>query len=122
MNRTYEPVRQTQLSLPLTASRPKTSPAAVQALPPEAVAHREAFVRYVLENATPWHRTYLGRLYRLWEEWSREYFTGHSLVPPYILLSEPLLRSLQRRLRIWGARTNPDPTVPAHRQAPASAS
>ncbi len=52
------------------------------------LAHREDFRRYVIEHAEPWHRTYLGRLYDLWEAWNHEYFDGR-MVPPYILLSEP---------------------------------
>jgi hypothetical protein len=53
-----------------------------------AVAHREAFERYVFEHAEPWHRAYLGQLYEFWHYSNTEYFGG-SMTPPYILLSVP---------------------------------
>src|SRR5918998_260412 len=52
------------------------------------VAHRESFVRYVLEDAEEWHREHLGRLYNLWRKWNTEHYDGQ-LVEPYIMLNEP---------------------------------
>jgi len=52
------------------------------------VAHREAFRAYVLDEATPWHRAHLGRLYALWEEWNAAHFAA-AMVVPYLLLNEP---------------------------------
>jgi hypothetical protein len=52
------------------------------------IEHRQAFERFVLEQAEPWHREYLGRLYAHWEEANGAYFGGQ-LVVPYILLAEP---------------------------------
>jgi hypothetical protein len=62
---------------------------AVAPLGAAAVAHREDFHRYVLDEAEPWHREHLGRLYELWEEWNRAHFAA-AMVPPYILLNEPV--------------------------------
>lgn len=52
------------------------------------VAHREAFWSYVLDQAEPWHRDHLTRLYRLWEDANAKWYDG-ALVPPIILLAEP---------------------------------
>jgi hypothetical protein len=52
------------------------------------VEHREDFRRFVLDDAEPWHREHLGRLYQLWEQYNELYFDA-GLVPPYILLTEP---------------------------------
>ena len=52
------------------------------------VAHRESFVRYVLEDAEEWHREHLGALYNLWRKWNSEYY-DEQLVEPYIMLNEP---------------------------------
>jgi len=54
-----------------------------------AVAHREAFRAYVLDEADPWHRAHLGRLYALWEEWNATHFAA-AMVAPYLLLNEPM--------------------------------
>src|SRR5262249_12691403 len=70
-------------------TRTKISTPAVSPLPPEAVTHREQCARFARENAAPWHRTHLGRLYELWEEWNRAYFAGRLVAPPYIFLTEP---------------------------------
>jgi len=67
-----------------TSSLPRT----VDPLGAHDVEHREDFRRFVLEDAEPWHREHLGRLYQLWAEWNATYFDG-ALVPPYILLTEP---------------------------------
>ncbi len=32
------------------------------------ITHRQKFVDYVLNEAEPWHRKHLGRLYKLWED------------------------------------------------------
>lgn len=55
-------------------------------IPAEAVAHRESFVRFVLDEAEPWHRAHLGRLYARWHEWNDAFFGGQ-MVAPYIMLS-----------------------------------
>lgn len=52
------------------------------------VAHREAFWSYVLDQAEPWHRDHLTRLYRVWEDANAKWYDG-ALVPPIILLAEP---------------------------------
>jgi hypothetical protein len=52
------------------------------------IEHREDFRNYILNNAEPWHREYLGRLYQLWDEWNAVYFDS-KMISPYILLSEP---------------------------------
>ena len=56
-------------------------------LPLSAVAHRESFVRLVLDEAELWHRTHLGRLHAYWHEWNAAFFCGQ-MVAPFILLSE----------------------------------
>ena len=72
-----------------------------------AVAHREAFRAYVLDEAAPWHRAHLGRLYAMWEAWNAAHFAA-AMVPPIVLLSEP---SEPRRygdcgaVSGWGARS-----------------
>jgi len=60
----------------------------VGTLAPEHISDRERFAAFVLNDAEPWHREYLGRLYHHWREWNEMYFEGR-LIPPYILLSEP---------------------------------
>ena len=52
------------------------------------IENRHAFRTYVLEQAEPWHRRHLGRLYADWERYNGEHFGGE-LAPPYILLAEP---------------------------------
>jgi len=60
----------------------------VRALGAHDVCHREDFRRFVLQDATPWHREHLGRLYERWAQWNEAYYES-ALVPPYILLTEP---------------------------------
>ena len=57
----------------------------VAPIPAEAVAHRESFMRFVLDEAEPWHRAHLGRLYARWNEWNDAFFGGQ-MVAPYIML------------------------------------
>jgi hypothetical protein len=52
------------------------------------VRHREAFESFVSNDAQPWHRDHLGRLYRFWHDWNQAFF-GQQMVPPYILFSTP---------------------------------
>ncbi|MBI4701991.1 MAG: hypothetical protein HY744_12710 [Deltaproteobacteria bacterium] len=65
-----------------------TLPRSVDPLGAHDVEHREDFRRFVVEDAEPWHREQLGRLYQLWAQGNAAYFDG-ALVPPYILLTEP---------------------------------
>jgi hypothetical protein len=50
-------------------------------------AHREAFWAYVLDQAEPWHRRHLTRLFEVWEQGNAKWYDG-ALVPPIILLAE----------------------------------
>ena len=52
------------------------------------VAHREAFRAYVLDQAEPWHRRHLTRLYQVWEDANAKWYDS-ALVPPILLLAEP---------------------------------
>jgi hypothetical protein len=61
---------------------------AVSRLTEADVAHREAFWAYVLDQAEPWHREHLTRLYRLWEDANAKWYDG-VLVAPILLLAEP---------------------------------
>ena len=58
------------------------------ALSVEAVEHRRAFREYVLNEAEPWHRQHLARLYALWDQWNERFYRA-ALEPPYLLLAEP---------------------------------
>lgn len=49
---------------------------------------RATFRAFVIDQAEPWHRAHLGRLYALWDEWNAKYFEAR-LSPPYILISPP---------------------------------
>jgi hypothetical protein len=49
---------------------------------------RADFRAFVLDQAEPWHRAHLGRLYALWDSWNAAHFAGQ-LVPPYVLLTPP---------------------------------
>jgi hypothetical protein len=51
--------------------------------------HREAFERFVLEQAAPWHREHLTALYTAWHTYNTSYFEGQ-MTPPYLLLAEPV--------------------------------
>jgi hypothetical protein len=51
-------------------------------------ALRASFRAFVVDQAEPWHRAHLGRLYALWDEWNAAFFEGR-LAPPYILFSPP---------------------------------
>jgi hypothetical protein len=51
-------------------------------------AHREAFWAYVLDQAEPWHRKHLARLFAAWDEANAKWYDG-VLVPPILLLAEP---------------------------------
>jgi hypothetical protein len=66
----------------------EVSPLTGTDVPPDARLHRQEFREYVLAKAKPWHRQYLGRLYRLWDEWNDLYFSGR-MVPTYILFTPP---------------------------------
>jgi hypothetical protein len=60
----------------------------VRELSPAAIAEREAFRAYVDEEAEPWYRENLGRLFTLWDEWNAQYFAG-AMVTPHLLLTQP---------------------------------
>jgi hypothetical protein len=49
---------------------------------------RTSFRAFVVDQAEPWHRAHLGRLYTLWDDWNARFFQGR-LAPPYILFSPP---------------------------------
>ena len=51
-------------------------------------ARRLDFMHYVMNDAEPWHREHLGRLYADWDRYNEAYFGG-VMVPAHILLSEP---------------------------------
>jgi hypothetical protein len=57
-------------------------------LSPADISHRRQFEQFVLDDAAPWHREHLGRLYRLWNEWNEKFFVG-AMLAPYIVLSPP---------------------------------
>jgi hypothetical protein len=57
-------------------------------VPAAHLQHREAFRRFVIEKATPWHREHLTALYDRWEEWTERFFAG-AMQPPYVMLLEP---------------------------------
>src|SRR6266542_2938112 len=52
------------------------------------VAHREAFRAYVLDQAEPWHRKHLTRLYQVWEDANAKWYDS-ALIPPILLLAGP---------------------------------
>jgi hypothetical protein len=58
-------------------------------LAPEDIAHRKGFWAFVETHGAPWHKQHLGRLLELWLQWNQEHYAS-SLVPPYILLNEPV--------------------------------
>jgi hypothetical protein len=51
--------------------------------------HRLDFERFVLDEAAPWHRQHLSRLYQAWHDYNATYF-AHAMTPPYLLLAEPI--------------------------------
>src|SRR6516164_9754149 len=51
--------------------------------------HREAFERFVLAQADPWHRAHLTALYAAWHTYNTCYFEAQ-MTPPYLLLAEPV--------------------------------
>ena len=51
------------------------------AIPEDAIKHRKAFREFAMNQAEPWHREHLGRLYKRWEEWNRLYFKGKMVEP-----------------------------------------
>jgi len=51
-------------------------------------ARRLDFMNFVMNDAEPWHREHLGRLYADWNRYNETYFAG-VMVPPHILLNEP---------------------------------
>ncbi len=68
--------------------------------------HREEFSHFVRKHAHGPHRLVLKHLYRLWDDWNREYFRGR-LLTPHILLAEPRSpRALgdHARLTSWGSK------------------
>lgn len=75
-----------------TRSQHVRASADTPAIPPEHVAHRQAFEAFVLEHAEPRHRDVLRFLYERWHEYNERFFTGQ-LVVPYILLAEPKMPS-----------------------------
>ena len=52
------------------------------------VTYRRDFERFVLDHSEHWHREYLGRMYRHWNEYNRRFFGG-AVLSPYIVLSPP---------------------------------
>ncbi len=58
-------------------------------LAPEDIAHRKGFWEFVETHGATWHKEHLGRLLELWLQWNQEHYAS-SLVPPYILLNEPV--------------------------------
>ena len=69
----------------MSKRKPATPPAGLTA---EILSHRHEFERFVLEQAEPWHREHLGRLFKNWRDWNGKHFESR-LEPPYLVLSEP---------------------------------
>ena len=69
----------------MSKRKPAPTPAV---LTPEILSHRHEFERFVLEQAEPWHREHLGRLFKNWRDWNGKHFESR-LEPPYLVLSEP---------------------------------
>jgi SprT-like family len=61
---------------------------AAMVIPDEHLDHRERFVDFVQNEAEPWHREHLGRLYGLWQDWNARHYES-VMVPPIIVLNEP---------------------------------
>jgi len=61
----------------------------------------------VLEQAQPWHRDHLTRLYRVWGEANAKWYEG-ALVPPILLLAEPSAPAIYGQCSVvssYGARS-----------------
>lgn len=75
-------------------------------LTPADIAHRMAFEQFVLAEATPFFRQFLGRLYERWHAFNQRWFEG-TLTVPYLTFGTPRVpRALGTcaRLADWGGR------------------